>query len=196
MSAEHDLLYSLLDLEAEPCCYPWDPAAPESDTYFRQAEADWDDDAVHDSLNAGWTAFSQQLASCWETVVAPAPSVAEYLQQQFASRMPDELLQRLAGAAMDLVQSGQPLVDQLVDCVQAVLTDWQRDDLAVLARPLAFSLRDGRSEILDLHLKSLRQADWEGLSALEQARLGLTLASVALTQAEAVLERDTPSDQT
>jgi len=191
MSAEHDLLYSLLDFEAEPRRYPWDPAAPESDAYFLQAEAEWDDGAVDESLARGWTALSQQLSSRWEGVTAPSLSVAEYLQQQFSSRMPNDLLQRLAGAAVDLAQSGQPLIDQLVDCVHVVLSDWQRDDLAVLARPLAFSLRDGRSEILDLHLKSLRQTDWDSLSGLEQARLSLTLASVALTQADAALGDET-----
>ena len=54
----------------------------------------------------------------------------------------------------------------------------------MLARPLAYSLRDGRGEILDLNLRAIPVADWDSLSDLEQARLSLTVASVALKVAQ------------
>jgi hypothetical protein len=49
---------------------------------------------------------------------------------------------------------------------------------------LAYSLRDGRREILALNLRSISQVDWNTLSDIEQARLSLAIASVALKAAE------------
>jgi hypothetical protein len=72
------------------------------------------------------------------------------------------------------------LVDQLVESVQTVLTDWETDDLQVMARPLAFSMRGGQEEVLEVLLQSVRQTDWEALSELEQARLSLAIARYAL----------------
>jgi hypothetical protein len=74
----------------------------------------------------------------------------------------------------------QTYLDRLVACAQAVLPTWDAGDLAVLARPLVYSLRDGHSEILDLNLQSIPQADWQNLSDIERARLSLTLAAFAL----------------
>lgn len=182
MSAEQDLLYSLLDTQ---WTYPWEPEAPESDSYFARIEADWDEEATAETLAAGWAVLSQQIEHQWGQATDAGVSVLVHsLIQQFQARMPEDLLVQLATAATQLAKSGQPLVDQLVNCVQTVLVDWQVDDLAVLARPLAFSLRDGRQEILELQLRSLSQTDWSDLSALDQARLSLTIASIALKQAE------------
>ena len=71
-----------------------------------------------------------------------------------------------------------------MQCVDDVLPGWNADDLAVLARPLAYSLRDGRGEILELNLRAIPATDWDSLSTLEQARLTLTVASVALKVAQ------------
>jgi hypothetical protein len=92
-------------------------------------------------------------------------------------------LQRLATSATTLARSGQPLIDQLVTCVHDLLPTWDTADLAVLARPLAYSLRDGRGEIVDLNLQAIPTTAWDDLSELDQARLTLTIASVALKTA-------------
>ncbi|MBE9136984.1 hypothetical protein IQ254_07170 [Nodosilinea sp. LEGE 07088] len=191
MTAEHDLLASILAAEA---VYPWLPLSPEAESYLTGLEAELD--AVEDgsdvsaAITAGWQALSAQMTTqmaAYDTASALSqPAVASVLGQisQFQERIPGGLLQSLATSATTLARSGQPLIDQLVQCVSVVLPTWNADDLAVLARPLAYSLRDGRGEILDLNLRAISTAPWENLSDIEQARLTLAIASVALQTAQ------------
>ncbi|MGF1568152.1 MAG: hypothetical protein ACFCVD_08770 [Nodosilinea sp.] len=182
LAAERDLLASLL---APDRAYPWEPLSPEGDDYFFAAEAELDIAEVEDAIAAGWNTFSTQIEARWgQLEITTAAPLFTKLNTQFQERIPAALLRSIAVAATDLARSGRPLVDQLVDCVNAALPTWDPGDLAVLARPLAFSLRDGRSEILDLSLRSMPQPDWEALSSIEQARLSLAIASVALKEAE------------
>ncbi|HZG37180.1 MAG TPA: hypothetical protein VEZ50_00745 [Nodosilinea sp.] len=194
MAAEHDLLASILN--SEPA-YPWQPLAPEAEGYLASLEAEFDtlaEGELTGAIAAGWQTLSAQMTAQMTdqmTTGQPAPAadpavVASVLDQlrQFQARMPSDLLQSLAAAATTLARSGQPLIDQLVQCVGDVVPNWNIDDLAVLARPLAYSLRDGRGEILDLNLRAIPVADWDSLSDLEQARLSLTVASVALKVAQ------------
>jgi hypothetical protein len=190
MAAEHDLLASILSPEP---AYPWQPLAPEAEPYLRHLEAELEaeldgleDEPLTTTIAAGWQRFSTLLASQMAAPVFMEGSAAAVLGQlqQFQSRLPGPLLENLAATATRLAQSGQPLVAQLVDCVNAVLPAWNADDLAVLARPLAYSLRDGRGEILELNLRAIPATDWQALSDVEQARLTLAVASVALKAAQ------------
>lgn len=185
MAAEHDLLASILNPETG---YPWQPLAPEAEAYLASLEAEFDalgGEDLNTAIAAGWQVLAAQMAT---QMGDPEPPMAvnPVLEQlrQFQSRVPSGLLHRLANSATALARSGQPLIDQLVQCVDDVLPGWNADDLAVLARPLAYSLRDGRGEILELNLRAIPATDWESLSTLEQARLTLTVASVALKVAQ------------
>lgn len=185
MATELDLLASILSPEAE---YPWQPLAPEAETYLASLEAEFDaldGGETNAAIAAGWQVLSTQMATQMGDSEAQ-PTVSPVLEQlrQFQSRIPSGLLHRLATSATALARSGQPLIDQLVQCVDDVLPGWNADDLAVLARPLAYSLRDGRGEILELNLRAIPATDWNSLSSLEQARLTLTVASVALKAAQ------------
>ncbi|NJL46057.1 MAG: hypothetical protein HC922_10810 [Leptolyngbyaceae cyanobacterium SM2_3_12] len=182
MAAERDLLSSILNPEPP---YPWNPLAPEAETYLASLETEFDDPLINGAITQGWTAFSQQLESQWEPPAALVTSLGMQIKEQFQGQVPEALLKTLVASATDLVNSGRPLIEQLVACVNAVLPSWDDADLAVLARPLAYSLRDGRSEVIALNLGSLPQADWGALSEIEQARLGLAMASMALKLAEA-----------
>lgn len=194
MAAEHDLLAAIL--HPEPA-YPWQPLAPEAEEYLASLETEFDalaNDDLSTAIAAGWQTLAAQIttqmdaaqtatqtaASRGQTV---ATSVLEQLRQ-FQGRLPGELLQNLANSATTLVRSGQPLIDQLVQCASNILPDWDIDDLSVLARPLAYSLRDGRGEIVELNLRAIPANAWDSLSDLEQARLTLTIASVALKAAK------------
>lgn len=183
MAVEHDFFTHLFSLETS---YPWEGHSPEGAAYLATvdelAQEMLQDDAIADSLSQGWTAFSGQLEAQWPSVT-PESTLLTLLQQQFQERMPTHLLRTIATTASQVAHSGRPLVDQLVDCVNTVLPGWDTGDLAVLARPLAYSLRDGRRDILAVHLRSVSPADWEALSAVEQARLSLAIASVALKAA-------------
>lgn len=187
MTAEHDLLTSILSSEA---VYPWQPL--EAEGYLTQLEAEFDalvEDEVDAAIAAGWQTFSAQIAD-----LAPSPSGGDLAQpagaildqiRQFQDRLPIGLLQSLAASATALARSGQPLIDQLVTCVNDLLPAWDAADLAVLARPLAYSLRDGRGEIVDLSLRAIPTTTWDNLSDVDQARLTLAIASVAIKAAEA-----------
>ncbi|MGB3200424.1 MAG: hypothetical protein WBA99_05955 [Nodosilinea sp.] len=194
MAVEHDLLATIL--QSEPA-YPWQPQDPEVEGYLTRLEAEFEalaDDDLSPAIAAGWQTLAAQITTQMdEAQTAAQPrldlgraivtSVLEQLHQ-FQERLPAERLQQLAASATTLARSGQPLIDQLVQCVGDSLPSWNSDDLAVLARPLAYSLRDGRGEILELNLRAIPATDWDSLSDLEQARLTLTIASVALKAAK------------
>ncbi|MGG6240800.1 hypothetical protein ACQ4N7_19435 [Nodosilinea sp. AN01ver1] len=194
MAAEHDLLAAIL--HPEPA-YPWQPLAPEAEGYLANLETEFDalaDDDLSTAIAAGWQTLANQITAQMNAAQAtPQPAVGRgqsaatsVLDQlrQFQERLPRELLQNLASSATTLARSGQPLIDQLVQCASDSLPSWNLDDLAVLARPLAYSLRDGRGEIVELNLRAIPAAAWNSLSDLEQARLTLTIASVALKAAK------------
>ncbi len=198
MAAEHDLLASILTSEggserSSRGTYPWEPLAPEAEDYLTNLETEFDaldDGDLTATIATGWQILESQITAL-ATAQSPGPELAQaaapILKQlrQFQTRMPGGLLQRLATAATTLSRSGQPLIDQLVQCVKDILPGWDAADLAVLARPLAYSLRDGRGEIVDLNLRAISDSPWETLSEVEQARLTLTIASVALKAAQA-----------
>lgn len=184
MNAELDLLASIL--AADPT-YPWNPYAPESEAYFTELEARWDETGTVDAIAAGWQALSAQLDTLWPAAEQAPERVANLvktLTQRFTVTLPEQVLQTLASQALALANTGRPLMEQMVQCAQSVLTGWDEGDLEVLARPLALSLRDGRGEILDLQIRAMHQADWATLSEIEKARLSLALASLALSQAK------------
>ncbi|PZV08845.1 MAG: hypothetical protein DCF32_03815 [Leptolyngbya sp.] len=185
MATEHDLLASILNPETG---YPWQPLAPEAEAYLASLETEFDaldGGELNAAIAAGWQVLSAQMATqIGDFEVQPTVNPVLEQLRQFQSRVPGDLLHRLASSAAALARSGQPLIEQLVQCVDDVLPGWNADDLAVLARPLAYSLRDGRGEILELNLRAIPATDWDSLSGLEQARLTLTVASVALKVAQ------------
>lgn len=183
MTAQSDLLASVVNLRSS---YPWDVADPAADDYFAAIHDGLDDPEVEAAIAAGWQQFSLQLETLWGTSDPVAERVTHALVERFQARMPSDLLANLAVQAADLSRQGQALIDQLIVCANAILPAWDTDDLVVLARPLAFSLRDGQGEMLDMTLRTLPQTAWDSLSDIEQARLTLAIATVALrTAAEA-----------
>lgn len=198
MAAEQDLLAAILNPDP---AYPWQPVATGAEGYLSHLEAELEalaDGDLDATIAAGWQTLAAQMTTqmnAAQSATQSLPQVTPELDltavtpvlnqlRQFQERMPSGLLQSLATSATTLVRSGQPLIDQLVHCVGDVLPGWDLDDLAVLARPLAYSLRDGRGEILELNLRAIPATEWESLSNLEQARLTLTIASVALKTAQ------------
>ncbi len=49
-----------------------------------------------------------------------------------------------------------------------------------MARPVALAMRSGEADSLDTLVQSVRAADWEDLSAVEQAKLSLAIVRYAL----------------
>jgi hypothetical protein len=177
MAAECDLLNSVF---APETVYPWEPQSPDADAALDGLATEFDGEDIDAAIAAGWQTFSQTLDAQWGTGNTATARLVTQLTEQFGQRMPAQSLATLAAAATALRQSGQSTLDHLVACASQVLPHWDVADLGVLARPMAYSLRDGQGEVLELNLRSIPQTDWDSLSPIEQARLSLVVASVAL----------------
>lgn len=139
---------------------------------------------------AGWSAtevqqgsdrFFAAVASCWsktsQTEVsqseAAESAVLQSLQAQFGQVLPGDWLQTISDRAQTLAQATVSPLEQLVDCVQPLLTDWTVDDLQVFARPVAFAMRSQAAPVPN-------PESWSALSPVEQARYTLKVAQYAL----------------
>lgn len=196
--AELELLQLMLQEEAStyPCSpeesftYPWNPAELQSAAYFDALE--------QEVVKAGWTpdelaeqgqvlaTFLDQVWVDAALVSAPPEAVADdacvNLLQQFAAQVPQQLLDTIARRARQVVTINLSLADQMVQCVQDFLPNWAEEDLQVLARPFAYSMRGAETEMLEVALRSVRCAAWTELSGIEQARLSLAIARYAIAQ--------------
>lgn len=187
LTQAHIELALLQRLWGDDRAYPWNPEAPEAQIYFEELEAELDqlsNEPVWSNEEAAqrWQAISATLDSIWAEPAEPVTlSLQEMLCQQFANRMPRTLLQAIAHQAQQVVATGQPLAEQLVQCVQDILPNWENDDLQVMARPLAYAMR-GEADMLEVALRSIRFAAWTELSGVEKARLSLAIARYAIAQ--------------
>lgn len=183
--AEMELLRQILQ---EQNAYVWDPASLTAAYYF--------DDLEQEVLNAGWTTeelteqgqiLAMHLEQVWASVPAANSAAADFFQR-FATQVPQRLLDGIIQRAQQVASANLSLADQLVQCVQDILPTWDTDDLQVLARPFAYAMRGSETESLESVLKSVRCADWEDLSSIEQARLSLAVARYALSQNSGAIE--------
>ncbi len=170
--------------------YPWNPTAPEAEAFFsnpaipsifagiEDAEIDYRSQTFFNQLQHVWTPFS----------------VEAMLLERFATRMPQVWLTAIAQQAQTVVTQTQQtvadvstkLADQLVQCVRELVPGLAEDDFYVLARPLAVQMRDGSStNVVDDQIAQVPQLDWEQLSELQQARLGLAIARYAIDELQA-----------
>ncbi|MCU0548549.1 MAG: hypothetical protein MUC48_04305 [Leptolyngbya sp. Prado105] len=151
--------------------YPWNPSDAESESFFNSLEQKFEIETLTEpELNDRAIAFFSHL----DTLFA-APTLETSLAQKFAT-VPQSILNTIARQAQKLADSSASLADQLVLCVQEALPQWAEDDLHVLARPLAYSMRGEE--------QSLKSANWENLSETEQARLTLAIAQYALKEVQ------------
>lgn len=121
--AELDLLETVLS--GDDVAYPWNPGECES---LDETVALGDPLKV-DDLNLGdrSPAFFEQLDSCM---------VYAHLCERFGSQVPASILKRLCDLAKQTCPE-QSLLERLVGCVGDLFPQWAREDLQVLARPLA-----------------------------------------------------------
>lgn len=168
------------DIPAATISYPWNPATPEAEEFFTQAESALFDGWESEEITTRSTAFFAHLDHLWS-----ATSIQATLVQRFAIRMPEAILTAIAHRAQQVVSASVSLSDQLVQCVQDLLpnlTELAEEDLYVLARPLAHAMRNADSPAIDSALASVRPVEWEALSETEKARLSLAVARYALAE--------------
>jgi hypothetical protein len=183
--AELELLQIIL--QGSVSCYPCNPAEPEAEAYFAALE--------QEVFKAGWTEedfaapaqmLANQLNRLWDAV--PAQDAASRILnteffQRFSTQVPQHLLNTIVQRAQQVISSNLSLADQLVHTVQDCLPTWGEEDLQVLARPFAYAMRGSSgAEVLEVALRSVRCAEWQELSSIEQARLSLAIARYAIDQ--------------
>lgn len=175
---ELEMLYAVLEDDA---VYPWSPTDPVASAYYDALETVFEPGRLsQDIFVPQWERLSRQVNTLWS--LSPE-TLEQSLGERFGDRIPSSLLSQLAARAAVISEGSLSLIDQLVDCVQSVLPNWAIEDLQVMARPLALSMRNGQGEAVEATLRSVRQVAWADLSELEQARLSLAVARCALAEA-------------
>lgn len=170
--------------------YPWNPLLPEAEAFFA------DDDTP--SIFEGWQedemtgrsrSFFAGIDRVWATTGLQATLV-----ERFAARVPQNWLSAIAQQAQQVVVSAQQavadasntLADQLVQCVREIAPGLAEEDFYVLARPLAVQMRNGgAANTVDAFIAQVPQVEWEQLSEVQRARLGLAIARYALSELQA-----------
>lgn len=186
--AQLELLEVLLEPDDAP--YPWNPADPESENYFLEAEQEF---VVDDWLDAEITAqsptFFSQLDQLWSATTLTTKkaavtgvSIQSSLRSEFATRIPQGWLDAIANIAQQIFDKEQSRADQLVQCVQSLLPNWAEEDLLVLARPFAYAMRGKQTVDVEFVLGEVQLEDWTALSEIEQARMSLAIAHYALSK--------------
>ena len=183
-----ELLEALL--VSEDTVYPWNPADAASEAYFDDLEQqfNWQDFPEAEMIkNANH--FYQTLDGIWDQAVVETENISNnnnkvnYLQKALSnafSVIPDVLLTAIAQKATVVLMVEKSASEKLVECVQTLLPNWDRDDLLVLARPFAYYMRSSEPDKLTSVIKDLENRDWSNLSEIEQAKISLAIANYAL----------------
>lgn len=164
-------------LVRDEVAYPWNPTDPDAEAYFDRTEAelagveaseDWD----IAFQTEGFFACTERAWSSLET-----RGVRKSLLERFGECVPHEFLETIAARARTIFSASLSPAEQLVNCVQPLLSNWAEEDLYVFARPLAHAMRSGAQP-------EAEPVAWEQLSAIEQARYTMKVARYALVYIE------------
>ncbi|MGQ9872902.1 hypothetical protein [Leptodesmis sp.] len=173
--------------------YPWNPADPASEAFFTDSDipsifADWQEEEIAERSQS----FFNRLEQVWAPI-----SLQSRLAERFSTRIPHSLLAAIAQQAQAALSNTQKalntslsvadqLSEQLVQCVQGIIPTLAAEDLYVLARPLAYQMRNGGLQnAIDTTLAQVPQTDWEQLSEMQRARLSLAIARFAIHELQA-----------
>jgi hypothetical protein len=179
---EFDLLEAIA---LDDTAYPWNP--DESEAYFTRLEEEFtESDFVTniDIVNGSQKLFAT-LEENWSKF-----SVHQSLFERFGKRMPQDLLTKLATSVREISErasqtlGGLSLSDRLVYCVGEIMPQWALEDLEVLARPMAYAMRDSQVDPVDSTLANIPEVNWQDLSEVERARLSLAIALCGISETE------------
>lgn len=171
--AEMELLATIVQTDV---AYPWNPAQLESESYLTALEQEF---AISDSFSDSDIAQKSQVLFAQLEQVWLTTALQKSLREKFA-RVPQDFLARIAQSVQNATVKYQSLADQMVECVLDILPQWAEEDLQVLARPLAYAMREVDSEGAQLVMATRRP--WAQLSEIEQARVSLAVARYAISQ--------------
>jgi hypothetical protein len=170
---EMELLTTIVQTDV---AYPWNPAQLESESYLMGLEQEF---ALSDSFSDSDIAQKSQVLFAQLEQVWLATTLQKALCEKFA-RVPQELLISIAQSVRNATIKCQSLADQMVESVLDILPQWAEEDLQVLARPLAYAMREADGDGVELVMASRRP--WTELSEIEQARVSLAVARYAISQ--------------
>lgn len=179
---EFDLLEAIA---LDDTAYPWNPA--EAESYFTRLEEEFAESNFltnTDIVNGSQKLFAT-LEENWSKF-----GVHESLLERFGSRMPEDLLRKLANSVREISEranrtlGGLSLSDRLVYCVGEIMPGWAVEDLEVLARPLAYAMRDSQGDPVDSTLANIPEVNWQDLSEIERVRLSLAIAFCCISETE------------
>ncbi|MEG4397016.1 hypothetical protein [Microcoleus sp. BROC3] len=171
--AQMELLATIVQTDV---AYPWNPAQLESESYLAALEQEF---ALSDSFSDSDIALKSQVLFSQLEQVWLTTALQKSLREKFA-RVPQDFVARIAQSVQNATVKYQSLADQMVECVLDILPQWAEEDLQVLARPLAYAMRDVDSEGGELVMATNRP--WAQLSEIEQARVSLAVARYAISQ--------------
>jgi hypothetical protein len=177
--AEAELMDCLL--ASSTANYPWNPADPEAESYYTQTDAnfsldDWSDEEIGQKSQS----FFASIHSCWADAPSSEPAVSPLasLTAKFGTRVPQQWLSQIAAKVSTLAASNLEPVEQLVQSVQDLLSNWATDDLLVMARPYAYAMRCNPG--VDNPENIVRSLDWTELSEVERAKFTILIAQYAI----------------
>ncbi|MBE9097311.1 hypothetical protein [Tychonema sp. LEGE 07203] len=173
--AEMELLATIVQADV---AYPWNPAQLESEAYLADLEQKF---SLSDSFSDSDIAQKSQVLFAQLEQVWLATALQKSLREKFTG-IPEDFLTRIAQSVENATVKYQSLADQMVECVLNILPQWAEEDLQVLARPLAYAMREADSSGVEAVVETKRP--WAQLSEIEQARVGLTVARYAISQLE------------
>lgn len=173
--------------------YPWNPADPEAAAFFTDSDTPsifegWQEEEIANRSQS----FFNRLDQVWAPV-----TLQSRLAERFSARIPQSLLATIAQQAQTALSTTQQALNtslsvadqlsaQLVQCVQSITPALATEDLYVLARPLAYQMRNGGvQDAIDTTLSQVPQAEWEQLSEMQRARLSLAIARFAISELQA-----------
>ncbi len=197
--AQAELLQAVLAEDV----YPWIQSGSEHETPLDQEapiEATAQVLEISDAEAAqGWQKLSAHLGAMFATHDLRASGFQQgelhqsKLQQKFADRLPSAVIAHIAKKAQQVAhlaqEAGTNMTDQMIACVQDLLMHMAEADLQVIARPMALAMRGSSSDaFVDATIQSVRQAEWEALSPIEQARLSLAAARYAISHVDLAAE--------
>jgi hypothetical protein len=170
----NDISVEIVESPHGKISYPWNPS--ESADFFNaigqspQLTDGLDDTEIETRANS----FFNTLDQLWDR------SLHTLLVRKFAT-VPQAILATIASQAERLAQTAANQAEQLIQCAQQVLPQWDIDDLAVMARPMAYALRgEAKAESI--------AKDWTQLSEVDRAKLVLEIAQYALNQSKSGAE--------
>lgn len=167
--------------------YPWNPLSAELEEFLTApASTSIFDGLSEDEVMKRSHTFFGRLEQLW-----PTANLQTVLTNRFAARVPQDLLHTIAQKVQDVFSEAQQavsdasngLADQLVQCVRDLTPSLAEEDFYVLVRPLAVQMRNGGlSATVDSYIAQIPTLEWEKLSDIQRARLGLAIARFAMSE--------------